>query len=216
VLTGRERRDRTWLGWSVAAGLKILRGRGNRRWRPRCLIGVSLDTMGPVSGDGVIKGDQADQAALDVADIYTRVLPLACVAAPLGVDGVDVLQEALARTLARHPDFRGVRDPVAYLSRAVVNVARSWSRSAAREQARRERLGRAHPASDPDADDVEALLDVLPPRQRLCLYLRFVEDLSVDQVAAAMGCSAGTVKSQTAKALATLRAHGTGESHDVG
>jgi RNA polymerase sigma factor (sigma-70 family) len=177
---------------------------------------VSLGTLGAVSGGRVIRSDEGDQAALDVAGLYTRVLPLARVAAPSGVDGVDVLQEALARTLARHPNFRGVRDPVAYLSRSVVNVARSWSRSASREQARKERLGHDQRASHSDGDDVDALLDALPPSQRLCLYLRFVEDLSVDQVALAMGCSAGTVKSQTAKALATLRARRLEESPDRG
>jgi RNA polymerase sigma factor (sigma-70 family) len=172
--------------------------------------------MGPVSGGRVIRSDEGDEAQLDIAGLYARVLPLARVAAPSGVDGLDVLQEALARTLARHPNFRGVRDPVAYLSRSVVNVARSWSRSASREQARSERVGHDQLVSNADGDDVDALLDSLPPRQRLCLYLRFVEDLSVDRVAVTMGCSAGTVKSQTAKALAHLRARGLEESPDRG
>src|SRR5439155_21859957 len=132
-------------------------------------------TLGPVSGGRVIRGDEGDQAELDVAGLYARVLPLARVAAPSGVDGLDVLQEALARTLARHPNFRGVRDPVAYLSRSVVNVARSWSRSASRERARKQRLEHDQRASHSGGDDVDALLDGLPPRQRLCLYLRFVE-----------------------------------------
>lgn len=46
----------------------------------------------------------------------------------------------------------------------------------------------------------------LPRRQRAVVVLRFYEDYSVEQTAEAMGCSAGTVKSQSHLALARLRA----------
>jgi RNA polymerase sigma-70 factor (sigma-E family) len=60
---------------------------------------------------------------------------------------------------------------------------------------------------DPDAGlDVRAALAGIPPRQRATLVLRFYCDLSVEQTAELMGCSAGTVKSQTAKGIAALRA----------
>jgi RNA polymerase sigma-70 factor (sigma-E family) len=53
--------------------------------------------------------------------------------------------------------------------------------------------------------DLQAAVAVLPPGQRATLVLRYYCDLNVDQTAAALGCSTGTVKSQTAKALAALR-----------
>ncbi len=62
--------------------------------------------------------------------------------------------------------------------------------------------------SDPDVDDrhvLVAALAKLPPGQRAVIVLRFAEDLSEAQTARALGCSIGTVKSQAARGLRTLR-----------
>jgi len=48
-------------------------------------------------------------------------------------------------------------------------------------------------------------LDELPPQQRAAVVLRYFEDLSLEQTAAALGCSVGTAKSQTSRALTKLR-----------
>jgi RNA polymerase sigma-70 factor (sigma-E family) len=65
------------------------------------------------------------------------------------------------------------------------------------------------PVARPDPSDdrvmlVQALAEV-PARQRAVLVLRYWEDLSVEETAAALSCSPGTVKSQAARGLAALR-----------
>lgn len=67
------------------------------------------------------------------------------------------------------------------------------------------------PAADENADTEAALdtvtaLAALPPRQRAAIVLRHYCDLSIEETAAILGCSTGTIKSQTARGLATLRA----------
>jgi RNA polymerase sigma-70 factor (sigma-E family) len=64
---------------------------------------------------------------------------------------------------------------------------------------------RPEPADTSDRWELIAALRGVPRRQRACLVLRFYEDLSVAQTAAVLGCSEGTVKSQTARGLTALR-----------
>ena len=74
------------------------------------------------------------------------------------------------------------------------------------------------PAAAVDQDavlDLRAAVAALPARQRATLVLRFYCDLSVDQAAEILGCSPGTVKSQTAKALAAVR-RALGPAHPAG
>ena len=64
------------------------------------------------------------------------------------------------------------------------------------------------PVAEASADDRVMLLRALakvPPRQRAVLVLRYWEDMSVDEVAATLNCTPGTVKSQAARGLDALR-----------
>jgi RNA polymerase sigma-70 factor (sigma-E family) len=119
---------------------------------------------------------------------------------------------AQAAFVALHRQWRRIRDRAALdawmrrtLVRSVVDESRRpW---------RRERFTAEPPdgAAAPDTDVAtrHVLVDALrgvPPRQRAVLVLRFLDGLGVAETAAALGCSAGTVKSQTAHGLAALRA----------
>jgi RNA polymerase sigma-70 factor (ECF subfamily) len=70
--------------------------------------------------------------------------------------------------------------------------------------------GEAGSSTEDFAEDVvnqatlRAATDRLPPRQRIAIVLRYLADLPVDDVAAAMGCAPGTVKSTLHSALARL------------
>lgn len=63
----------------------------------------------------------------------------------------------------------------------------------------------AEPSGVEEREVVRAALARLPRRQQAVLVLRFFYDLPVDEVAATLGCSTGTVKSHTSRGLTTLR-----------
>jgi RNA polymerase sigma-70 factor (sigma-E family) len=125
----------------------------------------------------------------------------------------DVAQTALANAYASWWRVRKADDPDAYLRRMALNAYRAGfrKRRVAEELTGSPpdpgaRLAIEGPArQQADRAAVIAALMTLPPRQREVVLLRFWLDLSEAQVAAALGCSVGTVKSQASRALAKLR-----------
>jgi RNA polymerase sigma factor (sigma-70 family) len=98
-----------------------------------------------------------------------------------------------------------------YVRRAMVSTFLTWNRRRWRAELPVADLpDRDNPRDDfADADlrsCVLGALGVLAPRQRAVVVLRYFDDLTEPQAAAVLGCSVGTVKSQTAKALIALRA----------
>jgi RNA polymerase sigma-70 factor (sigma-E family) len=121
----------------------------------------------------------------------------------------DLVQITITRLYVRWDRARQMEHPDAYARTILVREYLGEQRSG---WARRVMLDRAVPdAAGPEHDcetalDLRAALAGLPPRQRATLVLRFYCDLSVEQTGQLLGCSGGTVKSQTAKALGALRA----------
>jgi RNA polymerase sigma-70 factor (sigma-E family) len=124
--------------------------------------------------------------------------------------GEDLVQTALAKLYLKWDSIRHVEALDAWVRRVMVNEHTSWWRRAWRH---REVLDsgdarRLDPPAPPDHTpdrDLWAVVQSLPTKQRAAVALRFYEDLSEAQTAAILGCSVGTVKSHTHRALSTLR-----------
>jgi RNA polymerase sigma-70 factor (sigma-E family) len=120
----------------------------------------------------------------------------------------DLVQTALTKVFVSWRTIRR-RDAVqAYATRTLVNAYLADKRL----KRPREYLTGVlpeQPAEPPGPETRMVMLDALaslPPRGRAVVVLRYWADLSVEQVAAVLGCSSGNVKSQSARALDKLRA----------
>ncbi|GAA4710054.1 SigE family RNA polymerase sigma factor [Phytohabitans rumicis] len=129
----------------------------------------------------------------------------------------DLLQQALTKTAAHWRRVLAGGNPEGYVRRVMVNERTSrWRRRRYLEVSgpAADEVLAAGPPSGPSDEAESAVrriglrraLAALPPRQRAVIVLRFFEDLTEAQTAELMGCSTGTVKSQTHAALNRLRA----------
>ncbi len=141
----------------------------------------------------------------------------------------DVTQQVFLKLIAQVAKFRGDSDFSTWLHRLVVNVCvdgirRNKARARVASDAALEsaRAMVANAASHEEdiaraelADSIQAALSSLPPKFRMPVLLRYFEDLSYEEVAAALNCSMGTVASRLSRAhkllaqkLAPLRGQG--------
>lgn len=123
----------------------------------------------------------------------------------------ELVQETLEKVYLAWPRIVDMDAPDAYVRRIMVNSLATHHRRAHRrrevtvaeppDQARPP----THEAAVEDHDLLWPLVCALPTRQRAVVVLRYYEDLSEREIAEALGCSAGTVKSTAHDAMAALR-----------
>ncbi|MEV6285453.1 SigE family RNA polymerase sigma factor [Kribbella sp. NPDC051770] len=118
----------------------------------------------------------------------------------------DLVQTTLARCWLI---WQRIDDPSGYVHRTMVNTYTAWWRRRWNGEYPTEELPQ-HGADGGQGGveisaDLSSALRRLPRRMRAVVVLRFYEDLSEAETARILGCSVGTVKSQTSRALAKLR-----------
>ncbi len=120
----------------------------------------------------------------------------------------DAVQEALSRAYPRWARIATADDPLRYVRRMVVNAHVSWWRRVGRHEVVTDapRDDHADPAPADGDDRLWQHCLALPLRQRAAVVLRFYEGLSYAEVAQVLGVSDVTARTQTHRALRTLRA----------
>lgn len=117
----------------------------------------------------------------------------------------DIAQEAMVRAYLRWNQIEGYAQP--WVVRVATNLALDATRRRQRTMRFPARPSDGAPATDERLDLARAIAR-LPKRQREAVALRSIADLSEEDTARAMGCSAGTVKQHASRGLAALRASG--------
>lgn len=163
------------------------------------------------NSEGTARRDaERDLAALFDAE-YPRLRGLAFVLLGDAHAAEEAAMDAFVKTFSSWTRRRRLDSPAAYLTRVVVNECRGKIRRRAvelRANALAERRPRTSPAPDTagadDRLDVWAAVRALPPRQRACVVLRYLEDLSDAEIAETLDCSIGTVKTHMSRARKSL------------
>jgi RNA polymerase sigma-70 factor (sigma-E family) len=133
------------------------------------------------------------------AERYQAMVRLATLLVGNEAVAEELVQDAFVRV---HHKWATIEHPSAYLRTAVVNACRN--------SRRRARLERAHARSAaltvaPPQEPLVDALATLNERQRVAVVLRYYEDLPETDIAIALGCRPGTVKSLLHRGLSQLR-----------
>jgi RNA polymerase sigma-70 factor (sigma-E family) len=122
----------------------------------------------------------------------------------------ELVQDTLVRLYPKWHRVQAAELPLAYVRRSLANAYINDRRRPVNHDLRFDVLPERADEHDAtsfiaDRDELWPLLHALPARQRAALVLRYFHDLSDDQIAAALDCRNGTVRSLISRGLATMR-----------
>jgi len=160
------------------------------------------------------------------ADHYDEVVRTLALAVGDRSRAEDAAQEAFARAFRKWPTVSAMDRPVGWVVVVGVNQMKRWitrgekhaqPASAADATTRIEGSPHAPDLAEAIADgtSLRTALDRLGPRQRATVVLRYLCDLPTADVAQALGCSPGTVKSALSAGLANLRVDLADDEHAI-
>lgn len=180
------------------------------RWIDNC--GVATQPHGPVRASGareeVRRVDREPEFSVYVTARRAQLYRTACILCGDPHRAEDIVQDALARLYANWPRVSRADNIEGYVRRILVNChygdrRRPWRRESASTSFDLPPLA---PGMAPeDADVIWTAIRGLPPGQRKVIVLRHIWDRSVEETAADLGISPGTVKTQSRDALTALR-----------
>ncbi|WP_456786113.1 RNA polymerase sigma factor [Cellulomonas sp. P5_C5] len=144
-----------------------------------------------------------------VDERYPRLLARAMLLVATSQDAEDLVQDALVSAFGGRARFDSVAEAEQYVRKAITSRFVDRARRSTRERAALTRMAALPVAEVNDAlpgvaGDLREALAQLPPRQRACVVLRHMDDLSVRETAALLGVSEGAVKRYVADGVATL------------
>lgn len=167
---------------------------------------VSISLSEPQEGLERLSKEEAFDSFL--AESYSKLVGAAfLIVRDRGV-AEDIVQETFARAYLRWGKLWPDGNPGGWTYRVSVNLAKSWRRKLAAEARAFARLGRVEVSPSPEElvdPDLMKAMQKLPSRQRQAVALHYVLGLPLEEVAHAMGCRIGTVKSCLHSARAKIR-----------
>ncbi len=156
---------------------------------------------------------RGDRAALDalVARLTPPLWSLALRLTGNAADAEDALQHGLMQVMQHAPGFTGRTSCRGWIMAVIANSARNQRRAAPRRRQRAEERGAAkerplsHEPPPPAAENaLLGMMDDLPEHERIPLSLHLIEGLDLVEVAAALGRSLNTVRSQVRRGISRL------------